>query len=106
MCCANTSSSALIAWSTIHRCSKMSGLFAPWRSALRRMAKSTHRRNGNRAAMILIQHIETCWLKNERGAQAGALRDKTPAALPIPLEFSDRDVHGYASRRWNRSRLG
>jgi len=36
--------------------------------------------------MILIQHIETWWLKSERGAQAGTLRGKTPVALPVPME--------------------
>jgi hypothetical protein len=34
--------------------------------------------------MIFVQHIETTWYKHERGAQHGTLKNKLPAALPIP----------------------
>ena len=34
--------------------------------------------------MLVIQHIETAWLKNERGAQHGTLRGKTPTAVSLP----------------------
>jgi hypothetical protein len=37
-------------------------------------------------AMIVVQHIETTWYKNERGATHGTLRDKTPTAALIPVE--------------------
>ena len=40
--------------------------------------------------MIWIQHIETWWLKNERGAQAGTLRGKTPDSLALPPTAASR----------------
>lgn len=36
--------------------------------------------------MVVIQHIETTWYKNERGAMHGTLRGKTPTAVLIPSE--------------------
>lgn len=35
--------------------------------------------------MLVIQHIQTTWLKNERGAMHGTLKGKTPKALIIPI---------------------
>ena len=35
--------------------------------------------------MTLVQHIETTWFKNERGAMHGTLRNKTPEAVQIPI---------------------
>ena len=35
--------------------------------------------------MIVVQHIETTWYKNERGAMHGTLRGKTPKAVALPL---------------------
>jgi hypothetical protein len=49
--------------------------------------------------MILIQHIETSWLKNERGGEAGTLRDKTPAALPVALDLAPGEATGIALHR-------
>lgn len=35
--------------------------------------------------MVIVQHIETTWDKNERGAMHGTLRGKTPKAILIPV---------------------
>ncbi len=36
--------------------------------------------------MVIVQHIETTWFKNERGAMHGSLRGKTPEAVPIQTD--------------------
>ncbi|HYE75123.1 MAG TPA: hypothetical protein VEF04_17410 [Blastocatellia bacterium] len=36
--------------------------------------------------MVVVQHIETTWYKNERGAMHGTLRGKTPEAVLIPID--------------------
>lgn len=36
--------------------------------------------------MVIVQHIETTWYKNERGAMHGTLRGKTPEAILIPTD--------------------
>ena len=36
--------------------------------------------------MVIVQHIETTWYKNERGAMHGTLRGKTPEAVQIPID--------------------
>ena len=53
--------------------------------------------------MILIQHIETSWLKNERGGRAGTRRGKTPAALPVPTGYN---VGGTKNTVLHRVRFG
>lgn len=35
--------------------------------------------------MLVVQHIQTTWLKNERGAMHGTLKGKTPEASIIPI---------------------
>ena len=49
--------------------------------------------------MVVIQHIETSWLKNERGAHGGTLRDKTPAALSLPPDATINDATGILLHR-------
>jgi hypothetical protein len=36
--------------------------------------------------MVVVQHIETTWYKNERGAMYGTLHGKTPIAALIPFQ--------------------
>lgn len=36
--------------------------------------------------MVIVQHIETTWYKNERGAMHGTLRGKTPEAALLPTD--------------------
>jgi len=36
--------------------------------------------------MVIVQHIETTWYKNERGAMHGTLSGKTPESALIPTE--------------------